>query len=204
MNVAWSRTVEPSSGNEPVTLAEAKAQVKQTQTVDDTYLGTLIIAARNIAEEYLARGLFTQTWKLTQDRWTDEIWLPRAAPLQSVNAVQYYDESGILQTVASSTYLVDTISEPARIMRAPWQVWPMLQADRSGAIEITYVVGWTALANIPQPIKLGMQCLIGRWYMDREGVSKEGLPPEVEAVWAPYRVCWRPPQCATPERGAGR
>lgn len=195
MNVAWTRTVEPAAGNEPVTLAEAKAQVRQTLTTDDTYLGTLIIAARNVAEEYLSRGLYTQTWMLAQDRWSNELWLPRAAPLQSVTSVKYYDDAGTLQTLGTSTYLVDTISEPGRIVRAPLQIWPVLQASRPNAVEVQYVVGWTAVASIPQAIKLGMQLLIGHWYAHREAVSEAAaavLPFAVETLWAPYRLWWRP------------
>ena len=195
MNVAWTRTVEPVAGNEPVTLTEAKAQVRQTLTTEDTYLGTLIVGARNRAEEYLSRGLFTQTWKLTQDAWSEAIWLPRAAPLQSVTSVKYYDDTGTLQTVATSTYLVDVVSEPAKIDLAPYQIWPVLQPHRAGAVEITYVVGWTDVANIPQAIKLGLQLLIAHWYANR-GDNGAALPAEVESLWAPYRTYWRPPSCS--------
>jgi uncharacterized phiE125 gp8 family phage protein len=194
VNVAWSRTVEPAAGNEPVTLTEAKAQLRQTLTTEDTYIGTLIVAARNLAEEYLARGLFTQTWKLTQDRWSDEIWLPRAAPLQSVSSVKYYDDAGTLQTLATSVYLTDSTSEPARIVLAPYQIWPTLQANRAGAVEVTYVVGWTDVPSIPQAIKLGLQLLIGHLYAHR-GDNGGVVPGDVATVWAPYRTYWRPPSC---------
>jgi uncharacterized phiE125 gp8 family phage protein len=204
MRVAWTRTVEPTAGNEPVTLVEAKAHLKQTLTVDDTYISSLIVAARNFAEEYLSRGLYTQTWKFMQDRWSDDLWLPRAAPLQSVSAVKYYDDTGAQQTVPTTTYFVDSSSEPGRILRAPQQFWPVLQANRALAVEVTYVVGWSAVADIPQAIKIGLQFLIGRWYMDREAMTKEGVPRDVEALWAPYRIYWRPPcEPSQPRAAAG-
>jgi len=203
VNVAWTRTVEPDPAKEPVTLGEAKAQVRQTLTTEDTYITALIVAARNRAEAYLSRGLYTQTWKLVQDRWSDAIWLPNAAPLQNDAAanpstapvVKYYDDAGVLQTLATSAYVVDTSSEPGRIVLAPYQIWPVLQATRAGAVEVTYVVGWTTVAAIPQAIKLGIQLLIAHWYANR-GDHSGNVPEDVAAVWAPYRTYWRPPLCS--------
>jgi hypothetical protein len=55
-----------------------------------------------------------------------------AAPLQSVTTVKYYDASGVLQTLASTVYQVDTVSQPGRIVLAPTQIWPTVQANAPG------------------------------------------------------------------------
>jgi uncharacterized phiE125 gp8 family phage protein len=66
---------------EPLTATEAKLQCRVDTTAEDALFTILIAAARSYVEEYLGRALLTQSWQLVQDDWTEEIWLPRAAPL---------------------------------------------------------------------------------------------------------------------------
>lgn len=192
----WTRTVAPASGNEPVTRTEAKLHLGVGITTDDNLIDALIIAAREHIEQVTGRGLFTQTWKYVQDEWTDELWLPMAAPLQSVTSVKYYNGDGTLTTLtAADTYIVDTVSEPGRVIRKPLTIWPVLQIDRPSAIEVTYVVGWDSVANMPQAIKQAALLLVGHWYANREtvmvGQAAAPLPMAVDTLLAPYRVFWQ-------------
>jgi uncharacterized phiE125 gp8 family phage protein len=195
MNTAWKRTVDATI--EPVSLAEAKLQLRNPAAADDTLVLRAIKAARQQVEDYLHFGLITQTWKYTQDRFTTEIQLPMAAPLQSV-IVKYYDASGVLQTLASTVYLVDTTSEPGRIVLAPAQVWPVTQADRPNAVEITYIVGETAAASVRADIVDAILLLVGDRYEFREatvvGPIATALPTGVESILAPLRVWWTAPR----------
>lgn len=196
----WTRTVDPVAGNEPVSRTEAKLHLKVDSTADDSLIDGLIIAAREHIELITGRGLFTQTWKYTQDDWTDELWLPRAAPLQSVTSVKYYASDGTLTTLtAADTYLVDTVSEPGRVIRKPDTAWPTLQSDRQSRIEVTYVAGWTSVAAMPQPIKQAALLLVGHWYKNRDAVSgnpAQTVPMAVDTLLSSYRVWWRAPVCA--------
>lgn len=198
--LAWTRTVDPASGNEPVTRAEAKAHLKVDHTADDTLIDNLIVAARDLIEEYTSRGLFTQTWKLMLDDWPEELWLPRAGVLQSITSVKYYNTSGTLTTLATTVYDNDTTAEPARIVRKPDQSWPALQGDRRGRIEVIYVVGWSAVSGIPQAIKQAALLIIGHWYLHREAVNVSNIvnvmPFAADALLSPYRIWWRPPTYA--------
>lgn len=195
MSAQWSLVTAPIL--EPLTLTEAKLQAKITQTNDDSLITSYIQAAREAAETCLARGLITQTWKLELDRWADVIFLPMAAPLQSVTTVKYYDTAGVQQTLATSGYTVDTGSRPGRVVRAPDQSWPALQADRlSSAVVITYVVGWTTAALVPERIKQGLRLHVTYMDCDREGLSEYGerARQAAEACWDD-RVRWIEPGC---------
>lgn len=192
----WTLVEAPTE--DPVDLAEAKKHCKVEFSADDGEIDTLIEAARDAAEQYLGRGLLTQKWDLVLCGWADELWLPMAAPLQSVEYIKYYDTAGTLQTLATTVRTVETVSEPGRILLAPNQIWPTHQT-RQDAISIRYQVGWDDVSKVPSGIKLGMLLLIGHWYKHREAFltsSIHELPKGVEALWAPHRVWLRPPVAA--------
>lgn len=195
MIVDWTRTADPAT--QPVTRTEAKLQCKVDVTADDALFDDAIIAATNWIEEYLSRALFTQTWKVVADDWFEELWLPRAAPLQSVTTLQYYAADGTLTTLATSYYDTLTTGEPASIVRKPNQSWPTLQSDRRGRVIATYVCGWADVANIPKAIKLATLLLVEHFYVNRgpvvTGTTSSELAFSVEALLAPYRVWPKPP-----------
>ena len=184
MAAEWILVTEPLV--EPITLVEAKQHARISHTTEDALLDAYIRTARATAEDYMARGILTQTWKLTLETWADRIWLPMAAPLQSVTSVKYYDPAGVQQTLATTVYAVDTVSRPGRIVRGVNQAWPALQPDRlMGAVEITYVVGWTTLALIPERIKQGCRMFVTYLDCDRDGLTEYGAQARraAEACW---------------------
>lgn len=191
----WTLTTAPVLW--PITLDEAKQQTRITDTAQDALLTSYIKTATQEAEDYMARGLLTQTWTLMLQDWADLIWLPMAAPLQSVTTVKYYDTAGVLQTLASTVYTVDTVSRPGKIGRGPSQVWLPLQGDRrTGRIEIVYLVGYTAISQVPERIKQGIRLYVGALAMNREGID-DASRTAAESCWSD-RVFWKPPQwCAT-------
>jgi uncharacterized phiE125 gp8 family phage protein len=177
----YSRTVEPEV--DPLSLEEARLQARITGQASDGSLAAYIKAATAIAEDALARGLLTQTWKAIYPRFYDVLPLPMAAPLQSVTSVKYYDPAGTLQTLSASIYLVDTDAQPGRVLRAPAQSWPATQADRRGVVEITYVVGWTAPEKIPARILQGLRMLVTAFDADRDGLDPMSEKARTIAAW---------------------
>lgn len=195
MNVEFKLITAPTI--EPVTLTEAKEQVRRDDTAADTFLTTAIKAARGWVEDYLSRAVLTQTWRYAQDEWTDEMILPRSAPLQSVTWVKYYDAAGVEQTLSSSVYLVDTMSEPGRIVLAPQQSWPTIQS-RPLAVSVQYVCGWTAAADVPDQVKWAVRLKVAALDADRgDGPKAEQARAEdaAMALLAPWRLWWRGPSC---------
>ena len=198
MRVDWTRTVDPRI--EPIALAEAKAQCRIERDVvdeDDLVIGYLR-ASRELCESITGRGFLTQTWKVvTDDWWSHVLRLPMAAPLQSVSSVKYYDTNGTLQTLSSSLYVVDTVSEPGVLSWAPNISLPALY-DRRGVVEVTYVVGWTTPEDVPSSIRHAIKLLVAHFYQNREGVvvSVGGtamlLPMGVDALLGTQSVHWSP------------
>lgn len=196
--MAWDWTLVSAPAQEPVSLTEARAQCNVNLSDDDWLFVGYIRAARQAFEEYASRGTFTQTWKLVGPSFNDEIRLPRAAPLQSVEWVKYYDNSNVLQTLSASIYTLEPVAEPGYLFRTPYQVWPAV-GPRPDAVQVQYLLGWSTVATIPAAIKQGMLLLIAHWYKHRDAVVigniVNHLPFSVEALWAPWRVWMRAHEC---------
>ena len=181
---AWVRTVDPVLP--VVTMDEAKAHARVSDTNSDSVIQSYIETATGAAEDALGRGLLTQTWSLVLDGWASVIPLPMAAPLQSVTSVKYYDTSGVQQTLSTTYYDIDTVARPGRVVLKAGQSWPSAQAERrNGVIEIVYVCGWTDPALVPERIKQGIKQYVTYLDADRDGTDPNGLA----ALQAAHR-CW--------------
>jgi uncharacterized phiE125 gp8 family phage protein len=191
---AWTLVTGPAV--EPISLADAKAQARITDDNSNALLSSYIATAREAAEEYLGRGLYTQTWKLSLDWFANVMPLPMAAPLASITSVKYYDEDGTLQTLATSYYDTDTVARPGAVVLKPDQSWPSVQSDRRNKrVEITYVVGWTAVSSIPEQIKQGIRLYVTYLDLDRDGMEENALKAREAAqrCWSD-RVYWTAPE----------
>lgn len=193
--IAWERLVGPLQ--EPITLAEAKAQARVRHDDDNALIHSYLVTAREAGELFMGRGFFTQTWRVALADFSDLLALPMAAPLQSITSVTYYDVDGTLQTLASTYYTTDTQPRPARLARAANMTWPALQSDRRAArVFVTYVVGWSAVDDIPERIKQGIRQYVAYLDADRDGMEIQALQAEQAAQrsWSDV-VYWASP-CA--------
>lgn len=170
----------------PIELVDAKDHARITQPQGQASIERYLRAATEEAEATMSRGLLTQTWKLNLRCWADKIYLPRAAPLQSVTSVKYYDTTGTQQTLATTYYDVDTISRPGSVVRKPQQSYPALQSDRQAPrIEILYVIGWTSADLVPERIKQGIRIYIT--WLDR---NRDGMNPDAKNGCPAAAACW--------------
>jgi uncharacterized phiE125 gp8 family phage protein len=199
--VSARRTVPPAV--EPVTLAEAKAACRASADVfdEDGLIEILVSAARERGEGWTGRGWYTQTWVQVASTWAEALELQMAAPLQSVTSVKYYDSDGVLQTLSTSVYAVDTASQPGRIFLKPDQSWPSLDGSRATwRVEVTYVVGWTTVADVPAMFKLGTLMTVVHNFENRSavqvgvGLSAVEIPMGVSTYWGD-QVYWTPEVC---------
>lgn len=202
MTLAFTRKTAPTT--EPVTKAEAKLHLRHALDADDptedALLDRLIASARDYVQDYTGRSLTTQTWQCAVCAFPERLWLPYAAPLQSVTFVKYYDADNVLQTLDPTVYTTPAFQEPAQIRRAYTESWPSAYT-REDAVQIEYVTGATTAGAVPQPLVQAMLLLIGHWYEQREAVLAGTISKEVEftvqALCAPYRLrvpepewCW--------------
>lgn len=183
---------------EPLTLAEVKAQIRQDASVDDAYLGQVIIpAVRDRCELATRRQLLTATWDLLLDRFPacGFLELPKA-PLASVTYVKYYDTGGTLQTLTVTTdYLVQAPSGPRAVrgrVSLPFAgTWPTTLEQR-GAVIVRFVAGYGAAVDVPPLLKQAMLLDAGTLYTHREGVLSNQygtveLPMGVRSIYDSYR-----------------
>lgn len=166
------------AATEPITLSEAKDQLRLEISDDDTLVTSLIVSAREYAEHTTRRQFVTATWKLVLDKFPDEISVP-LPPLQSITSIQYTDTDGTQQTLASSEYTVDTASEPARICPSFGNDWPSTR-DEKNALEVTFVAGYGTASAVPQTIKDSLLVYLSWLYEDRQGESS--IPMAVSAL----------------------
>lgn len=179
---------------EPLSTAEAKSHLKVDATDEDGLIDNYVKAARQIAEEFLRRALITQTWELVLDAFPDKGWLELPLPpLGSVTSVKYTPDGGAETTFAATNYIVDTSSEPGRIVLATNKDWPSDTLQAANGVKVRYVAGYGASASsIPEAVRQGIRLLLGHLFENREGVVTGGaateLPQGVEYLWWPFRA----------------
>lgn len=175
---------------EPVARDDAKSFLRLEHDEEDALIDTLIAAARLHAEAATRRALIAQGWRLVLDGWPARrlIELP-LAPVVSVDSVTVYDAAGEPTVLDASSYVVDTLSTPARIL--------VRQGAAPGAafngIEVDFTAGYGPEPDaVPTPLRQAMMMLVVHWYELREPVAFGGAPHSVpnglEALIAPYRV----------------
>ena len=187
---ACNVTSEPAA--EPVSTSEAKTHLRVSSSGDDTYIDTLVKAARRQVERTTGLSLITQTRALRLDEFPcgDHIELPYG-PLQSVSSVAYLDADGASQTWSSSNYRADIYSYPPRVSLAYGVSWPTTRGV-THSVTVTYIAGYgTGGSSVPADIIHAIKLIVGHLYENHEQVSAvdmEVLPAGVEALLAPYRV----------------
>lgn len=192
MNGRWKMVTEPSS--EPVSLSDAKSHLNVTHAEDDTLIGAYISAARQLAEDRTSRAFVTQTQDLYLDRFPEYTLQVRKVPLQSVSSITYLDSAGSTATLSSSQYLVDTVSEPARITPAYGESWPGTYPV-ANAVKVRCVLGY-GTSDVPQKAKQAIRLMVGHYYANREqvvtGMAAMQVPFAADALldsldWGRYR-----------------
>jgi uncharacterized phiE125 gp8 family phage protein len=145
---------------EPLTVAEAKAQVRSTQSAEDALVARYIKAMRQAAEDRLERTLLRTTWRATFDAFSPALRLPNPR-LISVESLKFLDRDGAWQTLDPRDYLVDIASEPGFIVPAYGKRWPETRCQIN-AVVVDYVAGYGAAAtDIPEPIRLWIALAVG-------------------------------------------
>jgi uncharacterized phiE125 gp8 family phage protein len=186
---------------EPVSLIKAKNFLRISDSDDDAFINSLVMAVRQKAETWTRRLLITQTWILWLDSVPEGFTLSIPhSPLQSVSYIKSYDLANAVNTFDSINYLVDSSSIPGRVALNDGQSWPT-SLRGINALEIEFVAGFGEPTNVPEPIKQGILQWIKLLYANKSKLfesdeSTSGLlelnripiPPVVMVLWEPYRV----------------
>lgn len=200
---------------EPVSFAELGAHLRlhtDTLAAEQSYLETLISAAREHVEQETRRALITQTWELSldahprspsDDDWwdgvregpvtvsvADRVELP-IAPLQSVESINSYSDDDT-ETLMDSGYHVDTRATPGRVVLSSGGVWPSFTRTHSGIV-IQYKSGYgDAATDVPAPLRQAIMIVAADWYENREsrviGTISASAGNSLEVILEKYRV----------------
>lgn len=152
---------------EPVTLAEMKVHLREyvSVTTRDDEITELTKAAREWVEDYTARILIDQTWRLSVDR-TGDLWLDpantinvsaddaavtspglylRRSPILAVASVVTVDSDGDETEVAASEYELR-----AAASKFPFLVPTSTATWASANLRVTFRAGFADLTGSPQ------------------------------------------------------
>ena len=163
-----------------IPLGLLKSHVRVDFDDDDNLLALYLSAAVSYFERASRRLLTQQTRTLKLGSFTDSM-LP-FPPLVSLTSVQYVDGDGATQTLASSSYRLDT-TKPVLVLRFHGAL-PDLDPDVSDRVTITYVCGWI---SPPADVVRAVLELASGYYLSRESialVSFRPVPFGVESVIA--------------------
>lgn len=181
---------------EPVTLAEARAQVNIIDAADttyDTFLTSLIAPARATVERISCLFWVATTRSATFGAWGEDCdglqsKLSRGQyleiyrrPIVSVDTVTYTDANGNDATYGAFLAPIDRF--PLRIYPAIADTFPAL--GRGGRITVAYTSG--ALNSSSEEYLMGkraMLLLIGHWFANREGVIADLRAAVADVPWA--------------------
>jgi len=172
---------------EPITLAEARLQLRidDDNTVDDTLIEALIVAARQSCEQTAGRALITQTVRQYGPA-CFPFWL-ELNQVQSIESVKIIDTDEVETTLAANEYrLGQNLIKNAVFLTNDFS---FLMLSRDAVVE--YVAGYGDTAeDVPGPLKQWILLLIGAMYENREAVTPVNLleMPVFRALIAPYVV----------------
>lgn len=185
-----ARTVAPAET--PITLAQAKAELRIVDANSDTEIAEMIDQAVNRFDAWegiLGRALVSQTWEFYARRFpSGRLRLP-LAPVSAVT-VDYYDADDVSQTLATSVYRLHEDVIGPYLVRKSGQSWPSVY-DRDDAITITATCGYGAAAAVPDAIKRALLLTVVDMYENRSdtqsGPSLTEIPLGARRLVAPFR-----------------
>jgi len=164
-----SLKVNTAAVNPVFTTAQAKEVLKVDVDEDDTVIDNLVSAATESCQIYTNQYFIDTVVTQYSDNW-NEFYTLYKSPVDSITHVKYYDTDDSLQTLASSNYILDNTSKPARIGIAVDGSLPNL-STRINAVEVKYTVGYgTASTDVPEGIRTAIILTVGNWYENRQSV----------------------------------
>jgi uncharacterized phiE125 gp8 family phage protein len=156
---------------EPLTLDQAKQNLRVDTSDDDDFITDLIVAAREHVENYtglvLTQRQITETAPELGRSLTLCSW-----PVSDVTAIRY-PLSGVMTPLVAGSWLTSFTARPARILPVAYGwgvgVLPFSIGRRPTLpVEIDVAAGFASPNDVPAVVKRAMHLLIGTWYVNRE------------------------------------
>jgi len=135
----------------PVSLDEAKEHLRITGTVEDNVLAIYLDSAIAACENKLQYAIMDSVFKLYVSSYTQHISLQKKF-VTAIGSVNYYDDNGDLQAVASGNYAVQTFRSP-NVLYFDEDFSEPSTDSRDFPIEITFNAGATAATGVLPTIR---------------------------------------------------
>lgn len=176
---------------EPVSLAEAKAWLREDASDEDQLIQTLLVSARMTLEAWTRCFFITQGWRMVCDNWPplkdNSLTIDIAfAPFRAITAIRVYDRNDVASLVEPSTYRVGSSNQVGRILFNSTLPAPGRVID---GVEIDFTVGYGSTpAHTPEPLRRAILLLVAHWREHRgDDNTLFALPPPALALCAPFR-----------------
>ena len=155
-----------------VSLAEAKAQVRDLSSSEDALISSYLRTAEQYCEQMTGRAIMRQTWQFTLDAFPEAFEL-RRTPVASITSIVYWDQEGIEQTLDPAAYTLDNANDydSAYALPAYGGQWPSARCQVN-AVALRYLSGWPDAASVPESIKDWIKLQVGTMHQNR---SSEGI-----------------------------
>lgn len=177
----------PAANNLIVTVADLKEHLRVTHDLDDTYIGGLLDAAVDKAQQYTDRQLLPATLVLLLESFDNPVKIKKL-PVASIASVKYYDENNEIQTLSTDIYQSDIRTEPAIIELKPDQSWPDITSERKYPVEIEFSAGYADASKVPDAFKHAVKLMVGNWYNYRDDLQKPlGMTTPSQNLLDPYK-----------------
>lgn len=175
-----SLSIVTDATGEPVSPAEIREQLRINSTAEDRLLQSYVKSAVSYGENFTKRDFMPKIRKLILDNFATIIDLPRA-PISTEASnvlIQYINTTGgtstcVKSSISTCLYVVDSESEPGRIILAYDSDWPDIR-NQKNAVRITYKTGYAldASSNVttPEAIKQWIKVRVGQMYQFREPI----------------------------------
>jgi uncharacterized phiE125 gp8 family phage protein len=181
----------------PVTLDEAKAQLRVSDSSSDTVIAGLIPAATKFCQSLVQKVFVAQTLEWVLPCWRERLELP-LAPVRAdqVAFIKYVDwVSQTQQTLATSAYVVQPKGESVRIIPPFGKIWPLTFVHASEPIVIRFDAGYEDPADLPGNIKAAILLMVRHLYTMGEssltvmsetvfgvGQTQYAVPPNLQTL----------------------
>lgn len=175
----YSAAIVSAPASTPVTVAQAKDELRIDTSDHDTRVGRYVGAATAYVQAMTGLRLVTQTIDIKCDDWCDLAAIP-VGPVQSITSVTYVDTNGDTQTVSTSVYEARLAGLTPHLVLKFQQWWPIAQFGSQ--ITVRAVVGYT---TVPEDVTSALLVLIRA--MNDEG-ELGTVQDTVSALLANYRL----------------
>jgi len=158
---------------EPVTVAEVKAQLRFVFDMEDALISGYIASARDRCEAELNRKIRRQRLELTYSAWGTGLRLDRMGHEVEIESITYVDATGATQTMPSADYRIKK-DHLLLVLPAIGTDWPALNCEEP-TIVVTLQAGYADAADVPQPVKNWIMAVAASMFRSRESHSDKSM-----------------------------